>query len=89
MAEDAAEEISDSNSLVCEIEVLMKKTKTILFVLLLLLTTIGITSCSELRSEFDPHKWRYQPFRDMPPSWENDMGRPGPEYGGEMWGDTW
>ena len=89
MAEDAQEEISDSYSLVCKIEVLMKKTKTILTVILLLLTTIAITSCSELHSEFDPHQWRYQPFRDMPPSWENDMGRPGPGYGGEdMFGDT-
>ena len=89
MAEDAEGKIGDSYSLVCEIEVLMKKTKTILAVILLLITAVAITSCSELRSEFDPHKWRYQPFRDMPPSWENDMGRPDPEYGGEMWGDTW
>ncbi len=72
------------------IEALMKKTKTILAVLLLLLTTFGMISCSELRSEFDPHQWRYQPYRDMPPSWENDFGRPGPEYGREdMFGDTW
>ena len=72
-------------------EVLMKKTKTFLVVILILLTTIGITSCSELRSEFDPHQWRYQPYpyRDMPPSWENDFGRPGLEYGGDMRGDTW
>jgi len=70
----------------------MKKSKAILAVLLVLLTTITITSCSEMRSEFDPHQWRYQPYpyRDMPPSWENDIGRPGPEYGGEdMFGDTW
>jgi len=85
VAEDAQEEINDSYGLVYEIEVLMKKTKTILAVILLLITAVVITSCSELRSEFDPHKWRYQPFRDMPPSWENDMGRPGPGYGGDTW----
>lgn len=68
----------------------VKKLKIILTVLLLFLTTVCTTSCSELRSEFDPHKWRYQPYRDMPPSWENDMGRPGPEYSGEdMFGDSW
>jgi hypothetical protein len=56
----------------------------------LLIMTLSMTSCSELRSEFDPHKWRYQPFPDMPPSWESDMGRPGPEYGGEdMFEDSW
>ena len=71
-------------------EILVKKLKTILMVLLLLLTTVCMTSCSELRSEFDPHKWRYQPYRNMPPSWENDMGRPSPEYSGEdMFGDSW
>ena len=76
----------------------MKRTKTILAVILLVITAVAITSCSELHSEFDPHKWRYQPYRDMspswpyrnrPPSWENDFGRPGPEYKGEdMFGDT-
>jgi hypothetical protein len=68
----------------------VNKAKTMLTVLLLLLATIFISSCSELRSEFDPHKWRYQPYRNMPPSWENDMGRPGPEDCGEdMFGDSW
>ncbi|MBW1780499.1 MAG: hypothetical protein JRL30_07135 [Deltaproteobacteria bacterium] len=69
-------------------EKLIEKTKAIL-ALLLLLTTIGMTSCSGLHSEFNPHQWRYQPFRDMPPSLENDMGRPGPEDGGyDMFGDA-
>jgi len=68
----------------------MKKIKTALTVLLVLLATIIMTACAELHSEFDPHQWRYQPYRDTPPSWENDIGRPGPEYGGEdMFGDTW
>ncbi len=69
---------------------IFKKTKTILMMLLLLTATFGNASCSEMRSEFEPHKWRYQPYSDMPPSWENDMGRPGPEYGGEdMFKNTW
>ena len=78
------------DTLVFEIEVLMKRIKTILAVILFLIAVVAVTSCSDLRSEFDPHKWRYQPYRDMPPSWENDFGRPGPEYGGEdMFEDTW
>ena len=81
--------MNESYSLVCEIEVLMKKTKTILVVILILITAVATISCSELRSEFNPHKWRYQPFVDRPPSWESDFGRPGPEYGGDMCGDTW
>jgi len=68
---------------------LIKKIKMILMVLFVILTGMGMISCSDLRSEFNPRQWRYQPFRDMPPSWENDMGRPGPEYGGDMWGDPW
>jgi hypothetical protein len=56
----------------------------------LFLAALSIASCADLRSEFDPHQWRYQPYRDMPPSWESDMGRPGPEYSGEdMFEDTW
>jgi hypothetical protein len=71
-------------------EIWVKKLKTFLVVFLLSLTTFCMASCSELHSEFDPHKWRYQPYRNMPPSWENDMGRPGPEYSGEdMFGDSW
>lgn len=71
-------------------EIWVKTSKIFFVVFLLLLTTLSMTSCSELRSEFDPHKWRYQPYSDMPPSWENDMGRPGPEYTGEdMFGDSW
>ena len=74
----------------CRRKVLMKKTKIFLSVMLLLIVAVAITACSELHSEFDPHQWRYQPFTDRPPSWENDLGRPGPEYGGEdMFGDTW
>jgi len=68
----------------------VKRLETFLVVFLLLLMTFCMASCSELRLEFDPNKWRYQPYRDMPPSWESDMGRPGPEYSGEdMFGDTW
>lgn len=52
-----------------------------LLVLLLLLTGISSQSCLEMRSEFNPHEWRYAPFSDMPPSWENDLGRPGFEGG--------
>ena len=63
----------------------MKKKGIILVMLLLLLTGMGVSSCSELRSEFNPHEWRYAPFRDIPPSWENDFGRPGPDGGEGVW----
>jgi len=68
---------------------LIKGIRMILMVLFVILTGMGMISCSELRSEFDPHQWRYAPLDDTPPSWESDFGRPGPEYGGDMWGDTW
>ena len=68
-----------------------RKLKNFITAILLLTAGFGMGSCSEVRSEFDPHKWRYQPYPvDMPPSWENDMGRPGPEYSGaDMFDDTW
>jgi len=56
----------------------MKKTKTILSVILLLITAVAITSCLGLRSEFDPHKWRLQSFEDKPPSLESYFPHPGP-----------
>jgi len=71
-------------------KMLMQRLTLVLMVLLLMVMALCTTSCSELRSEFDPHQWRYQPYPDMPPSWESDIGRPGPEYGGEdMFDDTW
>ena len=57
---------------------LMKRIKTILAVILLMITAVAITSCSGLRSEFDPHKWRYQSFVDRPPSLESYFPHPGP-----------
>jgi len=68
-----------------------RKIKRMVYASLMLMTAFGMVSCAELRSEFDPHKWRYQPYpTDMPPSWENDMGRPGPEDSGDdMFEDTW
>lgn len=65
----------------------MQKIKMIIVGLLMLLASLSILSCSELRSEFNPHEWRYAPFNNTPPSWENDIGRPDdPEsYGEESW----
>lgn len=57
----------------------------ILSLLLMVFMVTGLISCSELRSEFDPKKWRYKPYDTMPPSWENDMGRPPGSAGGETW----
>lgn len=38
-------------------------------------------SCADLQEEFEPSQWQYRPVPDMPPSWENDTGRP--PFGGE------
>ncbi len=47
---------------------------------------LGVTllsiSCADLREEFDPSKWQYRPVPNMPPSWENDYGRPPMGYDG-------
>jgi len=59
--------------------------RLILSLLLMVFMVTGLISCSELRSEFDPKKWRYKPYDTMPPSWENDMGRPGPGSTGDTW----
>ncbi|MFP4086626.1 MAG: hypothetical protein ACLFUL_07520 [Desulfobacteraceae bacterium] len=54
--------------------------------LLAVVLAVGFLSgCSELRSEMDPKKWRYAPYDTTPPSWENDMGRPGQEFGEHTW----
>jgi len=64
--------------------------KLIAILSIFLMAGLCMTSCAEMSSEFDPQAWRYQPYRDMPPSWESDMGRPGPEYSGDdMFEDTW
>ena len=63
---------------VCQIEVLMKRIKIVLSVMLLLIVAVAITSCSGPRSEADPHKWRFQSFQDKPPPLESDFGGRGP-----------
>jgi hypothetical protein len=57
-------------------------TKAAVMVLSLLGITVTFISCADLREEFDPSKWRYQPVPDTP-SWENDMGRPPEASDGE------
>jgi hypothetical protein len=37
---------------------------------------VPFTSCADLREEFDASQWQYRPVPQMPPSWENDYGRP-------------
>ena len=62
----------------------MKRIKMIIRIVVLLmfvLTCFATVSCSK-----SPVKgWKYKPYENRPPSWENDMGRPG-GYGGE---DPW
>ena len=47
----------------------------------LLASTMTLSSCADLREEFDLSQWHYQAVPDGPPSWENDYGRP--DMGGE------
>ena len=66
----------------------MDKMKMVMVGFLMLFASLSILSCSEMRSEFNPHEWRYAPFNSTPPSWENDMGRPPDDqeaYGEESW----
>jgi len=58
------------------IRTLMNHTKAAVMVLFFLGLTGPFMSCADLREEFDSSKWRYQPVPNLPPSWENDMGRP-------------
>lgn len=55
----------------------------IVALLFLLSMATGMISCSDIGS--GPNKWRYKPYNTMPPSWENDMGRPGPAFTGDTW----
>ncbi len=58
------------------IRTLMDNTKAAVVVLFLLGLSVLLISCADLREEFDSSKWRYQPVPNLPPSWENDYGRP-------------
>ncbi len=54
----------------------------------LMLSSLSLLSCAGLSSESNPDGWRYAPFDDTPPSWENDIGRPPDDqgyYGEESW----
>ncbi len=66
----------------------MKKIKMGVVGFLVLLTGLTLLSCAGLYSESNPNGWRYAPFDNKPPSWENDIGRPPDDqgyYGGESW----
>ena len=45
----------------------------------------ALSSCAALREEFNASRWRYQPVADVPPSWENDYGRPDMSGGEDPW----
>lgn len=48
----------------------------------LLATILFWTSCTPSSSGSGYQQWRNDPMGGMPPSWENDIGRPGAEYDG-------
>jgi hypothetical protein len=55
---------------------LRKCARAVVVAFFILGITVPFTSCADLREEFDLSKWQYRPVPDMPPSWENDYGRP-------------
>ena len=56
--------------------ILMSGARTAVVAFSILGITVPFISCADLREEFDPSQWQYRPVPDMPPSWENDYGRP-------------
>ena len=63
----------------------MKRIKMMIRIAVLLMFVLACVvsaSCSK-----SPLKgWKYQPYENRPPSWENDMGRPDRGAGGD---DPW
>lgn len=51
----------------------------------LLASTMTLSSCADLREEFDLSQWHYRAVPDAPPSWENDYGRPDMDGGMDPW----
>jgi hypothetical protein len=58
------------------IRFLIKSVKSVIVSVGILCAVSLVLCCADMREEFDSSKWRYQPFPDAPPSWENDYGRP-------------
>lgn len=54
----------------------VKSVKTAVLAFSILGITVPVISCADLREEFNPSQWQYRPVPDMPPSWEEDFGRP-------------
>ena len=54
----------------------VKSVKTAVPVFSILGITVPFISCADLREEFNSSQWQYRPVPDMPPSWEEDFGRP-------------
>lgn len=55
---------------------LIKSVKAVFVAVGIFCAASFVVCCADMREEFDASKWRYQPFPDAPPSWENDYGRP-------------
>ncbi len=66
-------------------EALMNNAKVAVIAFGLLASTMVLSSCADLREEFDPSQWRYSPVPNAPPSWENDFGRPDMDGGEDPW----
>ena len=54
----------------------VKSVKTAVLAFSILGITVSFMSCADLREESNPSQWQYRPVPDMPPSWEEDYGRP-------------
>ncbi len=66
-------------------QVLRNNAKAAVIAFGILGVTVPLSSCADLREEFDPSQWRYQVVPDAPPSWENDYGRPDMNGGESPW----
>ena len=63
--------------------ILMNGAKIAVFAFSILGITGPLISCADLREEFNPSQWHYQPYPDAAPSWEEDFGRTPDMSGGE------
>ena len=66
-------------------QLLMNSTKAGVTAFCILGATVFLSSCADLREEFNPSQWRYSPVPDAPPSWESDYGRPDMDGGEDPW----
>ena len=66
-------------------QALRNNTKVAVIAFGILGLAVPLSSCADLREEFDLSQWHYQAVPDAPPSWENDYARPDMGGGEDPW----